>query len=397
MSYRALKRRFDIDDDFLDDLKEELLYVHAANVQADERGFAWMGEAAPSHPAAAETPEAPQPPAERRQLTILFADLVDSTRLSGQLDAEDYRDVVRAYQDACAEVIQRYDGYVAQHLGDGILCYFGFPVSREDEAQRAAHTGLGMLAAIAALNDRLAQAPGVQLAVRVGIHTGLVVIGDIGAGTRREQLALGEVPNIAARIQGLAAPNTVVISEATHRLIQGYFDCESLGEQSLRGVAEPLAVYRIMREREAQSRLEAASARGLTPLVGRASESALLFERWQQAAAGQGQVVLLSGEAGIGKSRLVQALKDYVTDGPHTRLECRSLPYFTNSALYPIIDMLQRIWRFQADDAPETKLAKLEENLSQFRLATDETAPLVASLLSLPLPEHRYPLLKLSP
>ena len=347
VSYRMIKRQFHLDDDVLEDLKEELLYAQPQVSDDEGKGLLWTGdtEAAPvttsqphppapqpvveqSQPAHVETPLAKPrtPEAERRQLTVMFCDLVGSTHLSGQLDPEELRDVIRAYQTACHDVMQRFEGYVAQHLGDGLLMYFGYPEAHEDDAQRAVRTGLGIIGAMKTLNQRLEQAHGIQLAVRIGIHTGLVVIGDIGAGARHEQLALGETPNVAARIQGLAEPDTVVMSADTYRLIQGYFDCDSLGEYDLRGVSQAIVVYRVVQESGAQSRLDIARARGLTPLVGRESEVTLLRERWAQAKDGQGQVVLLSGEAGIGKSRLVQVLKDRAKDEPHAQLECRCLP-----------------------------------------------------------------------
>ena len=223
------------------------------------------------------------------------------------------------------------------------------------------------------------------------------MVGEVGAGTRQEQLALGEVPNLAARLQGLADPDTVVISAATYRLIEGYFECEWLGEQDLRGVSQPVVVYRVWHESGIQNRLDLASRRGLTPLVGREQEVGLLLDRWEQAKNGQGQVILLSGEAGIGKSRLVQVLKDHIADESHNRLECRSSPYFTNSALYPIIEMVQRALRFQTDDTPEQKLEKLKENLSQYHLPLEETVPLFGALLSVPIPEDCYPTLNLTP
>src|SRR5438552_11521759 len=226
------------------------------------------------------------PRAERRQLTVMFCDLVDSTPLSGQLDPEDYRDMVRAYQNVCTEVIQRYEGHIAQLLGDGLLIYFGYPQAHEDDAQRAVRTGLGILTALRDLNQGLQQDKGIQLAIRIGVHTGLVVVGDMGGQGRQEQLALGEVPNIASRIEGLAQPNTIAVSEATYRLIQGYFECQDLGAQTLRGVAEPLHVYRVFQESGARGRLDVAVTRGLTPLVGRESEVALLLERWEQVKAG---------------------------------------------------------------------------------------------------------------
>jgi class 3 adenylate cyclase/predicted ATPase len=327
----------------------------------------------------------------------MFCDLVDSTKLSSQLDPEDYREVVRAYQSACTEVIQRFDGHVAQLLGDGLLVYFGYPQAHEDDAQRAVRTGLGILAAMGDLNSRLQQEKGIQLAIRLGIHTGLVVIGEMGSTGRQEQLALGETPNVAARIQGLAAPNTLVISEATSRLVRGYFDYQDLSEQTLRGVAEPVPVYRVLQESGARGRLDVAGTRGLTPLVGRESEVTFLLERWEQAKAGHGQVVLLSGEAGIGKSRLVQVLKDHVANEPHMRWECRSVEHYQNTSLFPLTDLFQRLLQFATGETPDEKFGKLEQALSQYRLPLGETVPLLAPLLSLSLPEDRYPLLNLSP
>jgi class 3 adenylate cyclase len=326
VTYRALKRQFHLDDEVLDDLKEEL--IKAQRVAVDENGdvLVWVGDVgstpAPSPPSpqpvqmpAAEvdpaapiksppaTPRAPE--ADRRQLTVLFCDLVDSTALASQLDPEDWREVVRAYQEACAKVIARYEGHIAQYLGDGLLVYFGYPLAHEDDAQRAVRAGLGMVEAMGQLNTRLAREREVHLAVRLGCHTGLVVVGEMGGGDRQEQLALGDTPNIAARLQGLAAPDTLVISAATMPLLGGFFACQSLGTPLLKGVAQPLEVYRVLYESMALSRLEAAGSTNLTPLVGREPEVALLRERWAQVKEGLGQAVLLSGDAGIGKSRLV--------------------------------------------------------------------------------------------
>ena len=212
-----------------------------------------------------------------------------------------------------------------------------------------------------------------------------------------DTIILGETPNIAAKIQGLAQPNTLVVSEATYRLVEGYFTCEFLEEHALRGVTPSLRVYRVVGASGVYGRLDIASARGLTPLVGREQEVGLLQERWEQAKAGQGQVVLLSGDAGIGKSRLVQMLKDRVANEPHVRWECRSSPYFEHTALFPVTDLLQRLFQFHAEDTPDEKVEKLEHALKQYRLPLDETVPLFAPFLALPLSEHRYPLLNLSP
>ena len=324
VSYRALKRRFALDDDYLEDLKEEL--IHAQRVATDEDGriLVWTGDAgttlAPVAPLpqtthqpavqtgqsvpAASAPTQPRlPDAERRQLTVLFCDLVDSTGLARQLDPEDLRAVVRAYQETCTKVIARYEGHIAQYLGDGLLVYFGYPRAHEDDAQRAVRAGLGMVEAVGQLNTRLERERGVQLAVRLGVDTGLVIVGDVGGSTRQEQLALGETPNLAARLQGIAAPDTLVISATTFQLLGGFFACQSLGTPLLRGFTQPLEVYQVLSESTARSRLEAVGSTGLTPLVGREQEAALLRERWAQVKDGFGQVVLLSGEAGIGKSQ----------------------------------------------------------------------------------------------
>ena len=417
VSYRALKLRFNLDDAYLEGLKDELIYAQQVAVDEAGRVLVWTGQAGTTSASALQPPPAMQPPdpqadqsrhevsppaaagvadAERRQLTVMFCDLVDSTPLSERLDPEELRQVVRAYQAACAAVIQRFDGYIAQHLGDGLLVYFGYPQAHEDDAQRAVRAGLGMLAAMGTLNTRLVQDKGIRLAIRVGIHTGLVVVGEMGGGGRQEQLALGDTPNVAARIQGLATSDSVVMSEATSRLVQGYFTTEALGPQSLRGVATPVPVYRVLGESGVGSRLEVAAATGLTPLVGRASEVTLLLEHWAQSTDGLGQVVLLSGEAGIGKSRLVEALSARVEHEHCPRIMFRCSPYHTNSALYPVLEHIQRLLHFRPDDTPQARLARLEHALMPYHLPLEETVPLLAAWLSLPPPEA-YPSLRLSP
>jgi class 3 adenylate cyclase/predicted ATPase len=417
LSYRALQRRFALEEADLEALKDELIYAKRLAVDEENRVLVWVGDVGTTSTPASQAPQStttpadsqteqptlhglpavgsPPPEAERRQLTILFCDLVGSTALSRQIDPEDYRAAVRAYQAACATVIGRFDGYIAQYLGDGLLVYFGYPLAHEDDAQRAVRTGLAMVESIGALTTRLEQQQGVRLTIRVGIHSGPVVVGEMGAGGRREQLAMGETPNIAARIQALAAPNTVAISAASQQLVQGYFVCDDLGTPALKGVDTPLQVYRVLGESGAQSRLDVPSPRGLTPLVGREAEVTLLLDRWAQVTDGLGQVVLLSGEAGIGKSRLVQVLKDHLAGEPHTRLECRCSSYHINSALYPVIDLWQRVLQFETAEAPADKLHKLEQMLAQYRPPLAETVPLFAALLS--LPDDRYPALALTP
>jgi class 3 adenylate cyclase/predicted ATPase len=407
VSYRALQRQFALDDALLADLKAEILYTHHAVVEDGDRGLVWTGDtgtpavAATSLPQPATQPPTELPPAmshpteaERRQLTVLFCDLVDSTPLASQLDPEDLREVVRAYQETCANVITRFEGHIAQYLGDGLLVYFGYPLAHEDDAQRAVRAGLGMIEAVGQLNTRLAQERGVRLAVRLGIHTGLVVVGEVGGGSRQEQLALGETPNLAARLQGSATPNTLVVSAATYQLLGGFFACQSLGIQLLRGLPQPLEVYQVLYESMARSRLEAAGSTGLTPLVGREQEVALLLERWAQVKDGLGQVVLLSGEAGIGKSRLVQVLTAHVAAEPQAWLTpCQCSPYYQNTALYPMIDLLERVvLRFAREESPSQKLSKLEGFVVQYGLPLTEVVPLFAALLSLPLTADYAPL-----
>jgi class 3 adenylate cyclase len=325
-------------------------------------------------------------------LTVLFCDVVGYTPLSAQLDPEELRDVIQAYQHACVAVITRFEGHVAKYLGDGVLAYFGYPIAHEDDAARAVRAGLGIVEAIQELsvqNIRLAD----PLQVRIGIHTGLVVAGEMGSGEYREQLAIvGETPNIAARLQEKAAPNSVVISPTTYRLVTGLFECQDLGPQALKGISQPVLTYRVVRESETKSRFEVAVSTGLTPLIGREHEVELLRERWERAKQRDGQVVLLNGEAGIGKSRLIQALKEQVLAEGAIRIEFRCSAYHQNSALYPIIEHLQRLLQFQREEPSHIKLAKLRQTLAQYRFPRTETLPLLASLLSLPHPEEAPPI-----
>jgi class 3 adenylate cyclase/predicted ATPase len=414
VSYRALQRRFDLDDAYLDDVKVEL--IEAKQLAHDENGriLVWAQQATPT--ALPTSPEGPlgslptaqtrqeaspsvapsAPEAERRQLTVLFCDLADSTRLARQLDPEDLREVIRTYQATCVAVIQRFAGHVAQYLGDGLLVYFGYPQAHEDDAQRAVRTGLGILEAMGTPSTCLLRDTSVHLVVRIGIHTGLVVVGEMGSGGRHEHLALGDTPNLAARLQDLAAPDTVVISAATAHLVQGYFTCQDHGAQELKGLDAPVHVYQVLGESAAQSRLDVAGVIGLTPLVGREAEVTLLRERWAQSTDGLGQVVVLSGEAGIGKSRLVHVLTEQVVDEHTLRLTLRCSPYHTNSAFYPVIEHLQRVLHWHRDTPLEAKLTTLEQAIQMARLPLAEVVLLVAALLSLPVPE-RYPPLTLSP
>ena len=401
VAYRILKRRFALDDQDLEDLKADLIDAKQTAIDEGGKVLVWAGGAVPSTELQTpdlglQTEHALQPEAERRQLTVMFCDLVDSTALSAQLDPEEYRELVRAYQQTSAAVIERFGGYIAQYLGDGLLVYFGYPAAHEDDAQQAIRTGLEILAGLESLNAQLPLTMRARLfhplQVRIGIHTGLVVVGTVGGGARGELLALGKTPNIAARIQEEAEPDTVVISETTHRLVEGLFECEDSGHPELKGISTRLMLYRVVKEGEAQSRFEVAVHKGLTPLVGRAEELVLLQRRWEQAKAGAGQVVLVSGEAGIGKSRLVQELREQLAHEGAILMEFCCSPYHQNSALYPIIEHLQWVLQFQREDTSHTKLDKLQKAISSYRFPQADTVPLLAALLSLPRPEDYLPL-----
>ena len=335
-------------------------------------------------------PIAPHDTAERRQVTVMFSDLVGSTALSGRMDPEDLREVISAYQKCVAETVQRFGGFVAKYMGDGVLVYFGYPQAHEDDAERAVRAGLELVAAVGALKTHAA------LQTRVGIATGLVVVGDlIGSGEAQERGIVGETPNLAARLQGIAEPNSVVIAESTRRLLGNLFELQDLGAQDLKGIAGPVRAWAALRPSSVESRFEALHATGLTELVGREEELELLLRRWSKAKTGEGQVVLLSGEPGIGKSRLTAALLERIAAEPHTRFRYFCSPQHTDSALFPIINQMERAAAFTLDDTAQTKLDKLDALLAQsFTPPSDAT--LFGAMLSLPN-DGRYPALELPP
>jgi class 3 adenylate cyclase/predicted ATPase len=329
--------------------------------------------------------------AERRQLTVLFCDLVGSTALSARLDPEDLRAVIGAYHSSAAAVIERAGGFVAKYMGDGVLAYFGYPRADEHDAERAVRAGLQLVEEVAGL-DTVAEIP---LQLRIGIATGLVVVGDlIGAGAAQEQTVVGETPNLAARLQALAKPGTVVIGPSTRRLTGGLFDYEDLGQVEIKGLTAPVAAWRVLRESGAESRFEALRATRL-PLVGRDEELALLQRRWRQAKAGEGEVVVLLGEPGIGKSRLAQAMLEEVAGEPHTRLRYFCSPHHQASALHPFITQLEHVAGFSREDMPEARLSKLEALLARSNAGAEEIG-FIAALLSLPTGD-KYPLPDLTP
>ena len=327
---------------------------------------------------------------ERRHVTVLFSDLVGSTALSARMDPEDLREVISAYQKCVAEVVSRFDGFVAKYMGDGVLVYFGYPEAHEDDAERAVRAGLDLIVTVRGLKTH---AP---LEARVGIATGLVVVGDlIGSGASQEQAIVGKTPNLAARLQGIAAPNTVVIAESTRKLLGNLFDVEDLGANDLKGISGAERAWAVGRPSSAESRFEALHTSGLTKLVGRQEELDLLLRRWSKAMDREGQVVLLSGEPGIGKSRLIAALSERLASEPHTRLRYFCSPQHTDSALYPIISQLERAAGFTYEDSVQAKLDKLDALLAR-SFTPRQDAALVAELLSLPN-DGRYPVVELLP
>ena len=332
----------------------------------------------------------PQDAAERRQVTVMFSDLVGSTALSARMDPEDLREVISAYQNCVAETVGRFGGFVAKYMGDGVLIYFGYPQAHEDDAERAVRTGLELVAAVSNLKTHA------DLQTRVGIATGLVVVGDlIGSGEAQERGIVGETPNLAARLQGVAEPNSVVIAESTRKLVGNLFELEDLGEQNLKGIAGSVRAWAALRESSAEGRFEAMHATGLTDLVGREEELDLLLRRWSKAKTREGQVVLLSGEAGIGKSRLTAALLERLASEPYTRLRYFCSPQHTDSALYPIISQMERAAGFAHDDNGQAKLDKLDAVLAQ-SFTSRQDAALFAEMLS-QSNDGRYPKLELSP
>ena len=340
-------------------------------------------------PTVTPTEPKPQDAAERRQVTVMFTDLVGSTALSTRMDPEDLREVISAYQKCVAGTVERFGGFVAKYMGDGVLVYFGYPQAHEDDAERAVRAGLELIQAVAGLKSNA------SLQTRVGIATGLVVVGEvIGSGEAQERGIVGDTPNLAARMQGVAEPNTVVIAEGTRKLLGNLFDLQDLGTQDLKGIGGPLRAWAALRPASVEGRFEALHGSGLTELVGREEELELLLRRWSRAKTAEGQVVLLSGEAGIGKSRLTAALLERLTSEPHTRLRYFCSPQHTDSAFYPIISQMERAAGFVHDDIPQARLDKLDMMLAQTSTSKQDVA-LFAEMLSLPH-DGRYPTFELT-
>jgi class 3 adenylate cyclase len=306
------------------------------------------------------------------------------------MDPEDLREVISAYQKCVAQTGQRFGGFVAKYMGDGVLVYFGYPQAHEDDAERAVRAGLELIQAVSGLKSSA------SLQTRVGIATGLVVVGDlIGSGAAQEQAVVGETPNVAARLQGIAEPNTVMIAESTRKLLGNLFELQDLGTAEVKGIAEPVRAWAALRPSAVESRFEALHGAALTALVGREEELELLLRRWSRAKSGQGQVVLLSGEAGIGKSRLTAALLEHLSNEPHTRLRYFCSPQHTDSALYPIIGQMERAAGYAHGETLQVKLDKLDSLLAHTSTSVQEVS-LFADMLSLPN-DGRYPALDMTP
>jgi class 3 adenylate cyclase/tetratricopeptide (TPR) repeat protein len=427
VSYRRIKRSFGLDDDALEDVRRvligalhiatdldgEFLVLAAEGRLARPEGMALpqplpalqqaarptvsadVPVAAPALVAPAAVAAAPE--AERRQLTVMFCDLVGSTALSTGMDPEDLRDVIASFQSRCSAAIRRYDGFVAKYMGDGILVYFGYPRAHEDEAERSVRAGLDIVDAMAELNAAVPRPPRVELAVRIGIASGPVIVGDqIGEGTASETAVVGETPNLAARLQALAQPNQIVVSSATRAMLGDHFDLEDLGASGLKGFAEPVPVWRVLSARDLESRFAATRTGSSAPLVGRQEEMGLLVRAWEGSCRGRGQVVLIQGEAGVGKSRLVEGLRE-AAGKEHIWVAIRCSPFHTASAFHPIIEHLKRVFGWQSEDTAPQHLAKLEAGLAGFKtLPRSESVRLFADLMSVPVPEDRYPRLSMT-
>jgi class 3 adenylate cyclase/tetratricopeptide (TPR) repeat protein len=409
VSYRALKRQFALDDAYLDDLKAELLYAYPQVVDEDGRGLTWPAATAasstapaPSSPSASHEsvrePRAYTPPhlaekiltsrtaleGERKQVTVLFTDVSGFTSISEKLDPEDVHQLMnRAFELILGEV-HRYEGTINQFLGDGVMALFGAPIAHEDHAQRAVHAALGMQRVLQGYGAELQRTRGITFRVRMGLNTGLVVVGSIGDNLRMDYTAVGDTTNLASRMVHLAESGHVVIAEDTHRAVSGYFVTRPLGERAIKGKAEPVNAYEVVRARGLRTRLEVGAERGLTPFVGREQELALLQERWAEARAGRGQGVFLMGEAGIGKSRLLLEFQRRLADEPVTWLTGRCISYGKEMAYLPIIDLVKHNFQVEEGDDDTTISAKIERGMEALGAELQPAIPHIKYLLSVP-------------
>ena len=400
--YEQAFRDNDVDAEILVELTEEDLIGLGvssighrrkllAAITALRAGVSLAGAASSLEPTPSIVPVARSPDAERRQLTVMFVDLVGSTALSSRLDPEDLREIIRAYHDSITGVVRRFGGHLAKFLGDGVLAYFGYPRAHEDDAERGIRAGLEAVEAV----KRLSVPDGPAAQARVGIATGLVVIGDLAEGASPDEV-VGQTPNLAARLQTLAEPGTVVIAEGTRQLAGGVFEYHALGKVEIKGLTTRIAAYQVLGEGTAEGRFEARQASSLTPLVGREPELGLLIDRWHRSREGEGQMVLVSGEPGVGKSRLIQAFRERLAHEALGLLRYQCSPLHQSTALHPVIEQLERAAGFARDDPAGARLDKLEALLSLITDRVETVAPLFADLLGLPIDE-RYSALDLNP
>ncbi len=442
ISYEALRQEFQLDDAGLEALRIELIQIERVAVDQEGKFLAWSGEGSTAHaatqddiqsirplapadqsdlPPLVEPPTHVPPPstnsskgsgsapevagiqqvpsAERRQLTVMFCDLVGSTELSTKLDPEDLQDIIRAYQEAATRVIHEFDGFIAKYMGDGILVYFGYPHASERNAEAAVKTALGVVQTMPSLNVEFGDGKDVEIAVRIGIATGVVVVGEIvGEGHAQERTVVGETPNLAARLQGLASRNGIVIGSVTKDLAGDLFVYQDMDAHELKGIAGLVKAWGVTGEREAEFESESSRQTSKLPLVGRHEEIGLLMRAWEGSREGRGNVVLIQGEAGIGKSRLLEALRDQASEGAHTWVAIRSSPYHTASTLYPVIEHMKRAMRWKPNDGAQVKFEKLENMLrEQHSWPMGESVPLFAAMMSVPLTESGYAPLNMTP
>src|SRR5262249_4766055 len=337
--------------------------------------------------------ESTPPLGERRHLTVLFCDLVNSTEIAAGLDPEEWRDILARYQRVAAEAVERFEGHVAQYLGDGVLAWFGYPAAHENDAERAVRTGLVIIEGVATLNTSL-DVKGLQaLAVRVGIHAGPVVVGD---SDNKSANVFGDTPNVAARVQAAAERNTVVVSAAVHQLVSGLFVVEDRGAQTLKGIAHPLQLYQVIQPTAARRLAHRAATATLAPFVGRDDEMRLLLSRWERAREGEGQLALVVGEPGIGKSRLIEEFRARIKDERHLWIECAGEQFSANTPFHAVMQILDQGLGWRGDESKEERVVQLERSLELAGLKLGEAVPLLAEMLNLPIPE-KYPPLMFAP
>lgn len=392
ISFRAIKRQFGVDDEYLEDIVYELVEILNVARSKDDCMLVWIEDPTALTNRTDDTQARlteQTVKAERRQLTVMFIDIVGSTELSRILDPEDLRDILYAYQELFDSVVVKHQGLVVQHLGDGIMAYFGYPRAHEDDAQRAVRSGLEMLIALKDFNRRQKKQQKVTVNVRIGVHTGIVVVGATGGKTHSEMLALGEAPNLAAKIQGLAKPNSLLISSETNRLVKGQFRSISMGRFQIKGIPESIELLSVESEK-GLSEIELVPSEGLLSFIGREVELTQIRERWELARESKGQIVLISGEAGIGKSRLVQVSMAEILDGNTPHLEFKCSPYSRNTSLHPVIFTLRSEMNLERHDPPGVSLSRLEHFASKKNSIGKEDLPLFATLLSIPL-QGKYP------